>query len=268
MKKIFLVLIYVFFSTQALQADSYTVAKPDSVVMGFLQPPGHPVMEWLTLLYTEAFKRVGVKMTREYHPAKRLSIILNNGEVDGEMGRSYSYNSTPENLVRVPVAHWQAEFVAYKVKKDIQLMSWEDFRNRDLKVECLNGIKLCEKKLPEYIEKSNISIVTRPIQALRKLEAGRTDVFIFTKLGVAHLLSGKEFENTAIHYSGTLHKEAAYAYLHKSHEGMIPLLSDVLIQMEKEGLFLKYKKMGKDISDKATAAKLEGATASAARVTN
>lgn len=76
----FLILIPSFFNT--LFANE-TKSKPKEITMGFLQPKGHPVMEWLTLQYTEAFSRMGIKMKSKYYPAKRLSVMSNSGLVDG-----------------------------------------------------------------------------------------------------------------------------------------------------------------------------------------
>jgi hypothetical protein len=249
MNKLIISLCLVLFF-QTLTANEKTVKTPNEITMGFLQPPGHPVMEWLTLLYTDAFNRINIKMNRKYYPAKRLSRMSNSGVIDGELGRSYSYNSTPKNLVRIPIAHWEAEFVAYTTNKDLKLKSWKDFKHKDLRVECINGIKLCEKKLPHYTNPKNISIITKPIQGLRKLLIGRTDVFIFTKLGVEKILESNEFKNSGIYFAGTLHKEAAYAYVHKEHEYLVPSLTKVLKNMKEEGLFIKYKNMGMEISEK------------------
>lgn len=165
-----------------------------------------------------------------------------------ELGRSYSNNSAPKNLIQIPVAHWEASFGAYIKDKNIKIDSWESFSNKNLKIECIDGIKLCETTLLKYAKKENISIITKPIQGLRKLALNRSDVFIFTKLGVKKLLENNEFKNSGIFYSITLHKESAFPYLHKKWDFLVPELTEVLKQMKEEGLFLKYKKLGWEVS--------------------
>lgn len=220
-----------------------TFAKEKELTLGFLQTENHPVMKWLTYLYTDAFNQIGINIQSKYYPADLLTNHANEGLIDGELGRSYPKEHIPSNLVKIPVPHWEAQFVAYSTNKNLKITSWEDLKGKNLKVECLKGIKVCESKLPYYIPEENISIAKESIQALRRLKLKRTDVFIFTKLGVQNELKYKEFEDTNIYYSGTLEKLSANAYLHKKHKELIPKLVPILEKMKKNGDFIKYKIM-------------------------
>ncbi len=228
-------------SINLLVAENAHAVNSKQIVMGFHQPIGNPIGDWLSTLYTEAFRRIGYKMIRKTYPSKRLTTLLNKGKIDGELGRVYSYGNNNSNIRRVNIPHWKSKFNAYATNQKIVLNGWQSLQNTDLRVEYPRGIKICELMLPRYVKAENLSTIERAEQGLKKLLVNRTDIFIYTENAVEELQKKPQFKYSGLQKVGLMEKVTAHAYLHEKHHHLLPALEKSLKKMKEEGLFLKYK---------------------------
>ena len=195
----------------------------------------------LQLVYTEAFQRLGYKLVYREYPGKRASLLADQGAVDGELARTYEYAETHPNLIRVEESTFSPSvFVAYATDSTIRLNGWESLRNTDYKVEHKRGVQMPHTKLMEVVLAENLSAITRTEQGLKKLLAGRTDVYIDSEYTIMQLLQTKAFKGAPLHRVGVMGTITNHAYLHFTHKDLARQLSAVLRQMKAEGLIAKY----------------------------
>ena len=81
-------------------------------------PQDHNLSRFLTLIYTEAFSRLGLSFEIEILPPERTSELANNGVVDGEVNRVWNYNETYTNLIRVEASNMIIRFSAFSTDPD------------------------------------------------------------------------------------------------------------------------------------------------------
>lgn len=240
-----IILVSFIFSGDFVQADSKEKAlstlKGKKMIMVFTRPKHDCFGKWVYLIFTEAFKRMGMELVFENYPAKRCSYLADEGMVDGELGRVYSYNAAHPNLVRIEEHITSIRWAAYSIDPTIQLDDWKNFKGTDYKVEYRRGLTVAELKLSEVVKKENLSVVERIPQGLKKLLKGRTDIYVDVEETVTQYLITEEFEHSKIRKVGLLEEETLHAFLHKKNKSYASKLSDVLKKMKQEGLFEKYK---------------------------
>lgn len=245
--------LVIIFSLSILLSIPNYVSSEERIIMVTHRTDDTYYGRWLYLIYKEAFRRMNMALVYEYSPAKRASYRADNGEVDGELSRIFSYAEKHPNLVRVEESPVSAKFIAITTDTSIRLNGWETLRNTKYKVDYRRGIKRCEEKLSKIVEKEKLSAVTTPILGLRKLLKGRIDVFIDSDVSIIELLKSPEFIHSDFNISGVMEEILVYSYLHKRHKSLAPKLASVLRDMKEEKLIEKYRILAeKYIIDKRT----------------
>ena len=205
--------------------------------------PDNFLAKWLNMVYTEAFRRLNMEFVYKYTSPKRCMLLSDSGKVDGELWRVYDYSSVHSNLIRVEESPFSNRFCAYATAPDIKLNGWESLRDTDYKVDYRRGQKKTHEKLPGIVRKENLSTINHWTHGLKRLIAGRTDIYVDIEWTIKDALKADEFENSNIHIVGVMEEMTSHAFLHKKHKELAPKLSAVLKEMKNEGLIEKYKAM-------------------------
>ena len=122
------------------------VSAGEKVVMVCTRSENDPEGKWLNLIFTEAFKRMGMELVYRHYPAKRCSYLSDKGQVDGELWRVRHYNEGHPDMVRVEEPHGVLRFSAFATDPNIQLDGWDSLKDTAYRVECRRGIRTtCEK---------------------------------------------------------------------------------------------------------------------------
>lgn len=209
--------------------------------MAFFQEPLESAMfRFAELVYTEAFRRLGLEFRYKVYPPARAGIMADSGEIDGEPGRIIAYGEGHPNLIRVDEAVWEDRVLAFATDPGIALDGWESLRDTHYRVDYFRGVAIVHQHLPELVPAGKLSTVSDAPQALKKLIAGRTDVFVDTEKRVLPLLHSPEFKDFDILVVGTMQDISSYPYLHMRHAALVPKLADVLGRIKAEGLFEQY----------------------------
>jgi hypothetical protein len=95
--------------------------------------------------------------------------------------------------------------------------------------------------LPPRVDAARLSSVTHSILGLRKLAAGRTDLFIDGELLVESALTAAEFRGTSIHKVAVMEELNGHSFLNSKHRALAGRLSETLAQMKREGLIKKFR---------------------------
>lgn len=215
------------------------------VMVADLEGKGSFQERFCVMIYTEALHRLGYRLELQRYPSARASLLLDKGEVDGDLGRIYDYGETHPNLIRVEEANSSLVFTAFAVKPGIRLEGWESLRDTTYKVEYRLGGKRPGIVLPQLVDSDHLSSIPKMEQGLKKLLLGRTDVYI--DVGSITLEAIRELERSqpraaAIYEAGIMESFTSHAFLHKKNAALALRLSETLKTMKNEGLFELYRK--------------------------
>ncbi len=217
-------------------------AGEKTMVMVFPETKENFLGRWLYLSYTEAFKRLGLKLVYEHYPPKRCSYLSDAGKVDGELGRIDNYNEAHPNLIRVEESSFSVKIVAFTTDTSVKLNGWESLKGTDYKVRYVLGIKISEDNLPKVVSPKNLHFTFDAYSGITALISGHTDLYVDEEMSAVSVLKQtKEFKDAEIHIAGVMEEVFLYVFLYKKHEALVPRLSSVLYDMKLEGLIEKYK---------------------------
>lgn len=173
---------------------------------------------------------------------KRAAVMMVEGRVDGDLGRVPTFHGTYPQFIVVEEAPALLKLMAFTTDPDIQIDGWESLRGTDYRVDHLRGTTAVEATLPSVVKPENISAVNEWKQAVKKLIAGRTDIYIeFEGIVLQNLAADDELKDTDLHVAGVLLEVPVQAYLQPKHADLAVQLSDVIKAMKAEGLIEHYR---------------------------
>jgi hypothetical protein len=199
--------------------------------------------KWVWLIYTEAFKRLGMTFQLSANPMTRQSALADDGLVDGEVARVYSYADTHPNLVRVEEPVLDLVFSLYTAVPTLHPQRIEDMKEGNWHGEYRRGVGVCENALKQVFAADRLSDVTTSEQGAKKLIAGHTDVYCDNEVSMARVLHSPEVKGVdAIRKVLSIGNAIpTYPYLYKKHADLAPRLAATLKKMKDEGLIEAYR---------------------------
>lgn len=193
------------------------------------------------LVYTEAFKRLGVPLQIVNYTLARRTAMVEEGIIDGEVSRVLAYGDAHPELIRVEVPVMDFTFSLFAAKPELRVQRVEDLAAANVVVEYRRGVLMCENTLKKFVPAERLSDVPASDQGVKKLSAGRTDVFCDIDLYVRQALNSQELKDvTNIRKLFNIASVPTYPYLNKKHADLVPRLTAVLKQMKAEGLLDSY----------------------------
>jgi hypothetical protein len=229
-------------------APVFSQAPPAATPRAFIMTAdGEPTTygsRWVTKIYGEAFKRLGIPFRLENYTLARRAVMVEEGTADGETSRIYSYGDNKPYLVRVEESLIDFGFSFYTANPKVRVERFEDLRATNYLVEFRRGILLCENTVRQYVPAERISDVTTQEQGLKKLLAGRTDLYCDIDVYVLQELQSPELKDSAKKVRrviGIGKSVPTYPFLNKRHADLAPRLAAVLKQMKAEGLIEAYR---------------------------
>jgi len=245
MKKVIILLNLVLLTFPIMMNSSWIFAAESLITLVTQKRQETPAGKFLNLVYTEAFRRLGITFAIKTVPAKRASHMSDLGRVDGELSRIYSYNEMHPNVIRVEEPHWHSGFIAVAADPSIQLDGWKSLQGTDYRVNYRRGIKGCAVNLPRVVRPEKLEKVSKASHGYRKVLSGRADIFIGAEMDTVSVLESDDFRNSGLQIVGVMESFTAHAFLHKKHKELVPELSEILKEMKQEGLFERYRNTAK-----------------------
>ncbi len=241
--RIVVALLTVLFSVgNGVCQESAPALKDNTFVMAFTRPEATHSGKWQILIYTEIFRRLGVKAEFRYYPSKRATIESDAGNVDGDAVRPYQYAAEHPNLIRVEESLFPMNFYAFTTNDSVPpLKGWDSLKGTNYKVEYRRGTRVCEINLSKVVSKENLSDVTEPEQGLKKLISGRTDLFVYDEEWVQTSLNTPEFKGSKVRSVGFMQSVDIHGYLHKKHAALALKMAEIIKAMKAEGLIEQYR---------------------------
>ena len=207
-------------SLSALAQDNKTLQ-----VSTLLEPD--PATTIAQRILDEAYRRLGLNLAVRYLPGERSLRSANNGEMDGELYRKLGMEREYPNLIIVPVPLLTYEIVIFTNGTSFPVSGWESLR--PFTIGYVKGIKIVEQNTVGM--KTEIAATMR--QAFLKMSLGRSDVVVANRAsGLAVLKEMKMSDITVL--NPPLATFPVFHYLNKKHQALVPKLTAVLQQMQKD----------------------------------
>jgi hypothetical protein len=216
-------------------------APPVPFVISADAEPNSYVHRWVSLIYGEAFRCLGIPVQISSFPLARGTALANQGSVDGQAGRIRAYGDTHPDMVRVEEPVMDFTFSLYTANPALHLQRAEDLAGASLQVEYRRGILFCQNTMTKFVAADRLSDITHTEQGLKKLVAGRTDIYCDIEVYVRESLNTPEFkDSTGLRKLFDLASVQTYPYVNRKHAALAPKLAAVLKQMRAEGLLKAY----------------------------
>lgn len=204
-----------------------------------------PMGNWYRRIYAEAFRRMGVPLTVVTMPTARMTAAVDQGEIHGQASRLRAYADSHPDQLRVEEVLHEVRLLLHAfgpAPKTGDPQRLDDLATGKWLVEYKRGVVICEQLLKPRLPAERLSDVTSVEQGLKKLKAGRTDLYCDFDLAVRGELAMPEFKGGA----GFRHALdlgiglPLYPYVHTRRAELAPRLAEALRQMKAEGLIERY----------------------------
>lgn len=182
-------------------------------------------------LLETALKRMGYGLRVLTVPTERSLKMSASGIADGELLRTAAIEEYFPNLLQVPEALIESEFVVYSHEAIDVTEGWQALSGKSVGI--VIGMKIIEQKVPKD---ARVTKVKNETQLFTLLAKKRIDYAIFVRdLGGYYL-----YENNIKGLVASelyLDSVPAYVYLHPKHAALVPRLAKELKGMKQDGSF-------------------------------
>jgi polar amino acid transport system substrate-binding protein len=194
------------------------------------------------LVIEEAFKRNGLKTTFKTFPLKQSLEMVETGQADGDLLRLGSI--TWKNYIRIDEPLYSASFLAYAVREDISVQTWEDLKTNNYRIGYLAGVvkptNIIENKL-RIDESKRVLITTDDSSGFKMLLENRFDIFIIGYFPAMKVLKEKDFLSEGVRLAGSVENFNIHSFLNSKHIDLAPIIAETIREMKKDGSFDRIK---------------------------
>ena len=183
----------------------------------------------------KAYARADIFIEPKFTTLDNSLLLSSTGKTDGELARIKNISKVYPNLIQVPVVLVSVEAVAYSKNTDLNIQTWDDLIGHDFSI--VKGAKFIEKGT-SHLQKDLVSSFQEAFEALSR---GETEIIVIPKKAGIRLILQKEYQDIKP-VSPTLKKLDLYHFVHKKNAHLIPIITPILKQMEKneEILYLRH----------------------------
>lgn len=193
-------------------------------------------------IYPEAFKRLGLSVQIAVYPLQRLSVLVDQGAIDGDVARAPGYGAAHPDQVRVEEPLYEVTWALFAIDPNLQLSSLAALSATNWSVGHMRGVGICENALKAQISSDRMIDVTSDAQAFSMMRRGRIQAHCAADLAALTLQYSPEFRDINItRRLADVGSFLVYPYLHKRHADLAPRLAVALKQMRAEGLMDRYR---------------------------
>jgi polar amino acid transport system substrate-binding protein len=180
-------------------------------------------------LITEIYRRAGLKTQIEALPAARLTELVLNNEVDGEVSRIEIYFERNTSLIKVePAYYWLVTAAFAKTDRKIVIKSKEDLKGYQIGI--IRGVYHAAKATEGL---SQVVVVDSVAQLFKMLESGRIDVAIDVSLNGTDMIQQLKLKNVA--QVGEIARRDLFNVLIPSKASLVPRISATIKSMKASG---------------------------------
>lgn len=194
------------------------------------QSATHP--GFLNVLAHAVFRRVDLEVDITPVPAERALINVNSGLDDGDIFRAANVEKSYPNLVRVPEAVLNYDFMAYTLRPDIRIRSWADLQ--PYAVAYPSGWKIYELNVKNVKE---LTVTPSVHELIPLLEKGRVDVILADRWGTRWDM--RQSSSKLKFLEQPLAHVEMFMFFNKKHAALAPMVAQALKDMKADGSYKK-----------------------------
>ncbi len=181
-------------------------------------------------LIREIYRRAGLVASINPVPGRRSGVLVQNEEMDGEVGRIPLYGAGHPTLVRVdPPFYSLTTGVFVKAGFSAQIRSASDLA--PFRVGIVRGITHAEHAVADL---KNVVLLSKYEQLYQMIALGRIDVGIDTGLNGDAVIHRLGLEGQIVH-QGDIARLELHNFLGPAHAGLAPRISRVIQAMRSSG---------------------------------
>lgn len=220
-----------------------SASAPTGIVLGTTNDEKSYYGYLLRRIYVEAFRRLGIPLEIVVAPLKRLSLMLEQGKIDGELARAPAYGKEHPDLIAIETAVATAVFSIYAINPIAGLSKLEDLGTGNFRAVYRRGVVLCERTLSGLLPASRITAVATAAQSAAMLGQGHADFYC----DINSSLLNEEYAGELQHVPemqklfDISEPVPLNGYLQAKHKALAAKLASTLKHMENEGLLEKYR---------------------------
>lgn len=188
------------------------------------QDPATSVAE---AVLTEAYRRLGLGLKVHRVPGERSLRSANDGDMDGELYRKLGMEREYPNLVIVPVPLLTYEITIFTMGTSFPVYGWESLR--PYTIAYVRSIKIVEQNTHGM----RVEVTSTLRQAFMMMSTGRADVVVANRASALAALKDLNLPDVR-QLAPPLATFPVYHYLHKKHAALVPRLTTVLQQMQRD----------------------------------
>ena len=198
-------------------------------------PEQDPATSIAEQVMTEAYRRLGISLVVNKLPGERSLRSANNGETDGELYRKVGMERDYPNLLIVPVALLNYEIVIFTRGTNFVVNGWDSLR--PFTIGYVKSIKIVEKNT----QGMKVEVANTLRQAFLKLMLGRSDVVVANRTSGLAVLKELNLQEIKV-LTPPLVSFPVFHYLNSKHAALVPKLTTVLQQMQKDKIIENIQK--------------------------
>jgi len=195
----------------------------------------------LELIYRDAFQQLHIELELRSYPATRASVETAAGNTDGEVVRSFDYAALHTELVRVEAPILETTTSAFAYRADIHVHGLESLRGTGYRVGYRAGYPVIHQHLLAVVPETSLSTAADAELGLKKLAAGRDDLYVDAEETVLPLLLREPYKGAGIYKAGVMETNPLYCYLTRRRAELAPRLAEVFRKMRANGAFDRYR---------------------------
>jgi hypothetical protein len=222
-------------------------AAPDRGVLKFVfsRPYANPRTQWLIRVYTDICTAMGYRFEFLDVPPRRATALVLAGHADGELGRTYAFQSLFPGLHRVEEPNNTVTFAAYVSSAIAVPPALDDLRAQGRRYECRRGIWELEFFLRQRTAPGQVSHCGEVWQGLQKLVLGRTDLYFDVREAVRDCLDFPQCNEAridpgAIRELATVMTTTGHCYLGPHRAALAPDFAAGLLALKKSGASARH----------------------------
>lgn len=225
-------------------ADNAPGLKP--ILFSTPVAPDSVSYKYYSMIYTEAFKRLGYAFRMISYPVKRSLVAANAGQTDGDTGRivEVKHGEHYNHIILVPESIGTSEAAIYSNNGTESFQGWDDLdrlRGSEAIIAYSRGYRVAEIHLLNHVDEENILTTSDALQSCRMLGAHRLDYVIEPRGLLESFMASGQCAGEDIHLAGVLHRSDVFPVLNIRYKDLAPELAGVLKEMKAEGLLEEYR---------------------------
>lgn len=184
----------------------------------------------LDLVYQELSKRIGIKI--EIHNlavAERVLLNVNEGIMDGDVGRVLGLEKKYPNMMSVPVPVMKYEMVVFSYDEDFNVAGPDSIKPYNIGI--VRGWKILEQAA---VGAQSVITLESAEQMFSMLDKHRIDIALLEKLQGLQIIKSMGIKGCKV-LKPNLLEGNWYLYLNKKHKVLIPKITTELRKMERDG---------------------------------